>query len=386
MSWERQKATITAEPEEPSLVLWLIAGLIAVIAGVLIFVLHANQFLRALQESNLWIVSGGPLFLWFVIICIRGWMYNHAMDRHQFESDEADYAQQQWTSWAGRYLAVLYSRVILPAELTPSTFLQAPKDLEQGNSLSRGIILPVGEDAFSALIGGLGISELQRLSDLPFHATLLTDSHDPDETLQREFSACWLQLVGQAYPAPLLTILKDRAFDWVGERLKSPILDVELLLVHQTQGGNEYSDSLSALMLTSDDVATKYQLSHHARLLRPMSLESSRMLGEELDTFFSTQSQAIAARAIVGDSIAWGDDFSTLLDSAKKYAGSWKPQQCHWLEKYAGLSGPFSPWILAAVASDMAALTKEECLMLSSDKERRFINTITTGSLMNGEG
>jgi len=24
MSWERQKATITAEPEEPSLVLWLI--------------------------------------------------------------------------------------------------------------------------------------------------------------------------------------------------------------------------------------------------------------------------------------------------------------------------------------------------------------------------
>lgn len=110
------------------------------------------------------------------------------------------------------------------------------------------------------------------------------------------------------------------------------------------------------------------------------------MLGEELDTFFSTQSQAIAARAIVGDSIAWGDDFSTLLDSAKKYAGSWKPQQCHWLEKYAGLSGPFSPWILAAVASDMAALTKEECLMLSSDKERRFINTVTTGSLMNGEG
>lgn len=88
-----------------------------------------------------------------------------------------------------------------------------------------------------------------------------------------------------AYPVPLLTILKGRAFDWVGERLKAPILDVELLLVHQTQGGNEYSDSLSALMLTSDDVATKYQLNHHARLLRPMSLESTQMLSEELDIF-----------------------------------------------------------------------------------------------------
>jgi hypothetical protein len=312
-------------------------------------------------------------------------MYNHAMDRHQFESDEADYAQQQWVSWAGRYLAVLYSRVILPDELTPSTFLQAPK-ISSRVALSRGITLPAGEDTFSALIGGLNISELQRLSDLPFHATLLTDSHDPDETLQREFSACWLQLVGMAYPVPLLTILKGRAFDWVGERLKSPILDVELLLVHQTQGGNEYSDSLSALMLTSDDVATKYQLNHHARLLRPMSIESTQMLSKELDTFFSTQSQAIAARAIMGDSMEWGDDFSALLTSAKQYEGRWKPQQCHWLEKYAGLSGPFSPWIVAAVVSDIALLTKEDCLMLSGDKEQRFVNTVTTGNLMNGEG
>ncbi|EGT5658845.1 hypothetical protein JD793_005068 [Citrobacter braakii] len=386
MSWERQKATIAAEPDEPSQVIWLIAGLVAVIAGVLLFVLYANQFLGELQKFNLWIVAGSPLFIWFVTICIRGWMYNHAMDRHQFESDEADYAQQQWVSWAGRYLAVLYSRVILPDELTPSTFLQAPKDLEQSSSLSRRIKLPAGEDTFSALIGGLDISELQRLSDLPFHATLLTDSHDPDETLQREFTACWLQLVGMAYPVPLLTILKGRAFDWVGERLKSPILDVELLLVHQTQGGNEYSDSLSALMLTSDDVATKYQLNHHARLLRPMSIESTQMLSKELDTFFSTQSQAIAARAIVGDSMEWGDDFSALLTSAKQYEGRWKPQQCHWLEKYAGLSGPFSPWIMAAVVSDIALLTKEDCLMLSGNKEKRFVNTVTTGNLMNGEG
>ena len=34
MSWERQKATIAAEPDEPSLVIWLIAGLVAVIASL----------------------------------------------------------------------------------------------------------------------------------------------------------------------------------------------------------------------------------------------------------------------------------------------------------------------------------------------------------------
>ena len=145
MSWDRQKATITAEPEEPSLVLWLMVGLIAVITGVLLFVLHANHFLRALQKFSIWIVSGSPVFIWFITICLRSWVYNHVMDRHQFESDEADYAQQQWTSWAGRYLAVLYSRVILPDGLTPLIFLQAPKDLEQSNSLIRRIVLPPGK-------------------------------------------------------------------------------------------------------------------------------------------------------------------------------------------------------------------------------------------------
>ncbi|SUG34705.1 Uncharacterised protein [Salmonella enterica subsp. arizonae] len=61
-----------------------------------------------------------------------------------FESDEAEYAQQQWTDWAGRYLAVLYSRVILPAELTPARFIQSPADLEQSNALGRRIALPPG--------------------------------------------------------------------------------------------------------------------------------------------------------------------------------------------------------------------------------------------------
>jgi hypothetical protein len=178
-----------------------------------------------------------------------------------------------------------------------------------------------------------------------------------------------------AYPVPLLTILKGRAFDWVGERLKSPILDVELLLVHQTQGGNEYSDSLSALMLTSDDVATKYQLNHHARLLRPMSIESTQMLSKELDTFFSTQSQAIAARAIMGDSMEWGDDFP-LSASAKQYEGT------------GNLNSPLAGKICRAQRPLFSmdngrrrqryCAHKKDCLMLSTDdKEQRFINTVT---------
>ena len=386
MSWDRQKAIITEEPDEPSLALWIIAGLVAIIAGAVLFILHANNFLGTLQKFNIWIVAGSPLFIWFVVICLRGWVYNHAMDKHQFESDEAEYAQQQWVSWAGRHLTVLYSRVILPDELTPATFIQAPKNREQSNSLRRKIVLPAGENAFSALLGGLDSSVLQGVSTLPFRVMLLTDSTESEESLQKIFSAAWLLVAGQSCSVPPLDILKSSSFEWVEMRIKSATLNVDLLLIYQTEGDDAYSDALAALLLTSDDVATKYQLTHHACLLRPMVLDPTHDLTNELDTFFSTQSQTITTSAIVGDSMTWGKDFSTILASAKEYKGNWKPQQCHWLEKYAGLCGPFSPWIMAAVVSDIAAQTKESCLMLSGDKEQRYINTVTTGNLTNGEG
>lgn len=200
------------------------------------FVLHTNQFLGTLQKFNLWIVAGSPLFLWLVIICLRSWLYNHAMDKHQFESDEAEYAQQQWTNWAGRYLAVLYSRVILPAELTPARFIQSPAELEQSNALGRRIALPLGENVFSALLGGLEESLIQLCADLPFGVTLLTDASDPEDHLQKAFSAAWIQHFGLTLSAPFLTILNTRSFSSVEERIKTPTLDVELLLIHQMQG------------------------------------------------------------------------------------------------------------------------------------------------------
>ncbi|UTJ45807.1 hypothetical protein NLZ15_13155 [Atlantibacter subterranea] len=386
MGWERQKSTVADLPEEPSLILWLIAGIVALVTGLLLFVLHANQLLGILQQYNLWVVAAGPLSVWFVFICLRGWRYNNVFDKHQFESDEADYAQQQWTAWAGRHIAVLHGGVILPRGLSPATLLQAPSELEQVINQAVRINIQENKKWLTLLINSVRYAVEQLPADLPLNVTLITDSQSEELSLQTTFSEVWQKNISSGRLSPVVSILKSKSFIFLDERLKSPILDVDLILVHQMQGRDKYSDALAALLLTSDDVATKYQLSHHARLLRPMSLESTQMLSEELDTFFSTQSQAIAARAIVGDSIEWGDDFPTLLTSAKQYEGSWKLQQCHWLEKYAGLSGPFSPWIMAAVVSDIAMLTKEDCLMLSGDKEQRFVNTVTTGNLMNGEG
>jgi hypothetical protein len=383
MSWDRQKSTVAALPEEPSFILWLIVGVVALVAGALLFVLHANHLLGPLQHYNLWLIALVPLFAWLALICFRGWLHNNAFEKHQFEANEAAYAQQQWTQWAGRNIAVLHSGVIFPEFLTPALLLQAPPELEQHTYQALRISLPASENTFSILLVGLSDTLAQIPADLPFGVTLLTDSRDDHASIKKAFAASWQQSVDSQYTVPALTILSSKSFISLDERLKSPTLDIELILIHQTQGQDKYSDALAALLLTSDDVATKYQLTHQACLLRPMPLDIGHM-DKELDVFFSTQTQSCVTQYMVGDRAEWGKSFYALLAAGEKHGGDWKIEQTHWLEKYAGISGPFSPWIMAAVASDIVNFAKADCLMLSGDDEQQFINTVTTGNQNEG--
>lgn len=66
MSWERQKSTVSPMPEEPPLLLWLVIGLVALITGVLLFVLHVNGLAGPLQQFNLWCVAA---CLWWSGLC-----------------------------------------------------------------------------------------------------------------------------------------------------------------------------------------------------------------------------------------------------------------------------------------------------------------------------
>lgn len=385
MGWERQKSTISAKPEEPSFILWMMLGVLALIGCVLLFVLHANQLAGPLQTFNLWAVTACPAVVWFLFICLRGWLYNNAFDRHEFEAGEAEYAQQQWMEWSGRNITVLHSGVMLPANLTSQLFLAAPPTLEQSTSLTRRICQQGGHEAyFSVLLSGLSPALEKLPSDIEPAVTLLTDSQDDLPALQDEFVHAWQTAIPDRL-VPQLTILKSKSFLSLDERIKSPTLDVDLILIYQTQGRDAYSDALAVLLLTSDDVATKYNLPFNARILRPMALDMA-ISEKSLDTFFSTQTQACSTASIVGDNVEWGNAFPGLLEAAQSYGGHWKSEQLHWLEKYAGLSGPFSPWIMAAVASDIVNIQKAYCLMLSTDGEQKFINTVQTGNRNNDNG
>lgn len=385
MGWVRKKSTVMDLPEEPSLILWLIAGVTALVSGVVLFVLHANNLLGILQEYNLWLISTGPLFGWFLLTCLRGWRYNSAIEEYKFKNSEADYAQQQWAEWAERYMAVFYNSVILPGYLTPAAFLQASAELEQHINQTMRINFKQGQDGFSLLLKGVRQKVNQLPPELQLDVILLTDAADEELSLQKVFAEAWRQNISSRRPVPVVKILKSKSFFYMDERLKSPELTAELILVQQTQGEDKYSDAFAALLLVSDDLAAKYKFLHEARILRPMPLDMAD-LHNELDVFFSTQKPASFTHCIIGDRVRWGAAFPALLKASEKYGGRWNAGQLHWLETYAGISGPFSPWIMAAVISDIVRIKSAACLMLSTEKEQSFITTVTTGNKNNDNG
>ncbi|MEG7493411.1 hypothetical protein V6E43_18790, partial [Enterobacter hormaechei] len=125
MGWERSKATTKALPPEPSFVGWLLAGGVAVFVGVLLFILHASGMVKTLSVLNIWWLAFSPVLGWFFLFCLRGWLWGRMVDEHYFLQKEAEYGQQQWENWAGRYLAVLGSSILLPSGVTSDAIAKA---------------------------------------------------------------------------------------------------------------------------------------------------------------------------------------------------------------------------------------------------------------------
>ncbi len=385
MGWERKKTQISPIPDTPSLLFWLIGGLAALIAGGLILLLHSNQLLGVGHKYNIWVVSGLPPFFWFFCIFLRAWFYNNCVDKHEFESKVADYSQKQWVEWAGRYLAVLSSEVILPQSLTVPMIVTESAELEMFNGLTTRLDIPAFRPALLIQLEGVKDALMRLPTDIALKAFLLTDSPETEAGLIALFDDCWRKLMPAERPVPTVSVQYSFSFDYVERRIKTPDISVELILVQQIYGGERCSDALATLLLTTDDVATKYEIDHDVCLLRPMSIEGDDLFSE-FELYFSTQTQSINTQHIIGDNVGWGQSFSTMLKASELYQGYWKTEQLHWLETYAGRCGPFSPWIMTAIVSDVVKLLKTDCLMLSEGEGQKFINTVTTGNKRhNGE-
>lgn len=176
-----------------------------------------------------------------------------------------------------------------------------------------------------------------------------------------------------------ITIMDALSLSWVEERLKQPVLTVDLLLVMQLNGGEAYSDGLAALLLTSDDVAQKYHLPHPTRLLRPMPLDMAAF-EQDFTLFLDTQTQACRTTRVFGDTQDWDAIAAPLMTLGAAYGATWKPAERMILERWCGIAGPLSPWLLMALAADLVSLRQESLLTLFSAREEHFVSTVTSGN------
>lgn len=118
MGWVRTKALTMEQPSAPSLTRWLFAGVLMAIIGVLLFILHASGTVKIISVINIWWVSLMPAGCWLLIFCLRCYLWDRDLKAHQFLLKEAEYGQQRWEDWAGRWLAVLSSAVLLPDHIS----------------------------------------------------------------------------------------------------------------------------------------------------------------------------------------------------------------------------------------------------------------------------
>lgn len=386
MGWERSKATITELPAEPSFIGWLMAGGVATVVGILLFILHASGMVKTFAIFNIWWLAISPVIGWLFLLCLRGWLWGKTIDEHRFLQKEADYGQQQWESWAGRYLAVLGSCILLPSGVTSDAIAKS-----EAAGAPQLLSLTCHFDAPSVTVGSLiklGLASVQSAvallpASVPLHVTIVSDSISGDsDTL---FSKAWGSIYPEHAVPSSVSFCEALSFSWVEERLKQPVLDVDLIVILQNNGTNQYSDALASILLTSDDVAEKYQLPHSARILRPMPLNMANFKAE-MGLFLDTQTIASQTSKAFCDSAYWNEHFADVMTLAQTHQTPWMPEDIDVLEKYNGIPGDSSGWLLATLVSDIVTISKAPVLGLFTSGTDHFVSTVTPGSKNNDAG
>ncbi|HFS3781113.1 TPA: type VI secretion protein [Escherichia coli] len=376
MGWKRNQISLLISPSAPSLIWWSLSGILVIIVGILLFIIHASGHVKTLNMLSIWWFSLTPPGIWFLLFLLRCWQWNNQIDKYLFLKKENEYAQMQWEVWAERYLVISASSVMLPGGVTAGAILKSLADTLPSGYLLTKCLKNINTPVTSAL-ASLQLSICQLPAALPVNVTLITDL--PDSEIRSAFVSAWEALFPQRVVSDNIEVTPDFSMGWVDERLKQPVLTVDLILVIQLNGGNAYSDGLAALLLTSDDVAQKYNLSHSARLLRPMSLDINKF-NDEFTLFLETQTAACRTARVLGDCYHWEKIAAPLMTIGNQYGAGWEPSGRMLLEKWCGIPGPAAPWLLTALAADLVCLGNDSLLTLFSSGEEHFISTVTSGN------
>lgn len=384
MGWDRQLPEVMPAPTPPALGRWLLAAVLAGVVGVLLFLLYASQRVPLMQTLNVWALSAAPLLVVVLAFGVRAYGYGGLLSRHRFLDDEAQVAQQSWEDWAQRSMAVLGSCVLLPDQVSATVLMKTRGSLPPRPGVARRMTtLP--QQAGERARGGLQLllpalaPTLQVLPEsLTLRVTLLSDtSPDQYEALHAAWQQCWANTTRLPIPETV-TLVAELPYSKLDDQLRSGSTAVDLIIVLQVQGEAAYSDGLAALLLCPDGMAGMASMPVTASLLRPMPWVADEHK-TELPLFLHTQTRACQATALLADHADLKNLTGDVLAASAVQSAALTAQQIWIMEQFCGVPGPFSSWLLAALAVEVARHQQQPLLMLSKEQSRRWVSTVIPG-------
>lgn len=84
MGWNRANSLTTELPPKPSFMWWYLAGVLTLIIGIVLFMIHASGMMNAISGISIWLVSLAPSGSWLFLLCLRGWLWGKKVDEHNF--------------------------------------------------------------------------------------------------------------------------------------------------------------------------------------------------------------------------------------------------------------------------------------------------------------
>ena len=384
MGWKRQNICLPERPRAPSMWRWGTAGVLLSITGILLFTLHVSASFPFLSNINIWIISLFPVVLWLLLVCIRGALFSHEFEKYEFLQRESAFAQSQWQQWGGRNFSILNSCVLLPGKVTASLLINEAGNFENQFGLITRIDylakLNSSTQAILILLKTMAECIIALPDDIHLHVTLITDgSPDASQQLEKSFKNMWYTSFPSCSPPISVKVENNLPLYHLDSILNSNEPRCELFFVIQLNGGSRYSDGLAAFLLTNDDTAHHYSLMETCRLLRPMPLDMSN-LKEDLTTYFTTQTDATKTQVVIADCQKVDLLNSQLYPIGHRYGARWQVENSVILEKFIGIPGPFSGWLSAGLAADMAQSTSESYLTVSVQDVQSYICTVLPGS------
>jgi hypothetical protein len=360
---------------------WILAAGVALLAGVLLFLLHAAERVPQLQALNIWALTGSPLLIWILMFSARAHAYGSALSHQQFLEEEAKNAQESWQEWAQRSLAVYASCVLLPDQVSASVLTQGTPNVPPRTGQARRISgLPLGVDRAQAGLQLLAPALATALQALPagqeLRVTLLSDVESGQyDVLRDAWQQIWASETRQPQQASV-TLTDELSWQRIDEALKTGSAAFELILVVQVNGEAAYSDGLAALLLCPDKLACAWELPVLGDVLRPMPLNITTHQSE-LSLYFQTQGRARQASGLLADGADWQPVIDEVFALGAAHGASLKVEQQRVLERLCGLVGPFSHWLTAALGVEMVRHQHQPLLLLAKENSRHWISTVT---------